>query len=358
MGIFSLGAMLGPCLGPLVGGLLAQAFGWQSLFWFTTAFAGVMLALMIIFLPETLRSMVGNGSIPAKGINRSLFSLFRARHNPVQVSPILEIPPRKSWRNVKPWAPFQLFREKDVLLILTFSTVVYTLFYCVITSMASSLKTTYHLSETELGLAFLSNGGGCVVAALLNGPTLNRDYQTIASRMKAREADQDEAKASDDSPTRDVHNLSRFPIEHARLRSLPPYVVVMLASCIIYGWTLGKAVHISVPLICQFFTGLCSTSIFNSISTLLVDLFPGQSASATAANNLYRCLFGAAGTAVIEPTLSALGPGWTFTMLTLITLLFVPLIVIEWFYGMSLRAQRATRILNQKQKKEGFLPPA
>lgn len=47
----------------------------------------------------------------------------------------------------------------------------------------------------------------------------------------------------------------------------------------------------------------------------MVDLFPGRSASATAANNFYRCLMGAGGTAVIDPILARMGPG-KFTSLT------------------------------------------
>lgn len=109
------------------------------------------------------------------------------------------------------------------------------------------------------------------------------------------------------------------------------FFVVYISVCIIYGWTVEKAVHLSVPLICQFFgssplwllspeisllkvfvnstVGLCVTTQFNAIGTLLVDLHPTRSASATAANNLYRCLMGAAGTAVINPIIDALGTG-------------------------------------------------
>lgn len=82
-----------------------------------------------------------------------------------------------------------------------------------------------------------------------------------------------------------------------------------------------------MPLIMQFFgmcgrrpfvyrsypessaAGLGVTTILNSVSTLLVDLYPKQAASATAANNLYRCLCGAAGTAIIEPLINAIGEG-------------------------------------------------
>ncbi|ORY64748.1 major facilitator superfamily domain-containing protein [Leucosporidium creatinivorum] len=356
MGAFSLGAMLGPCIGPVVGGLLAGAFGWQSLFWFLAASGGVVFVIMAAVLPETLRSIVGNGSIPAHGVNRSLLSLLRDRrhrNDPVDPNVIVPaMPPKKGWKDIRLLAPLKMFREKDVLSTLTFNSAVYTLFYTVTTSTSTSFKSTYHLSESEIGLCFLANGGGCLVASIFNGPRMNADYRKVAEQVEAaRAAQKEETAANDDGKKRDLNDLSSFPIEHARLRSLPVFFGLLIASTIIYGWVLDKGVHLSVPLIMQFIVGLSVTSIFNSISTLLVDMYPGQSASATAANNLYRCLCGAAGTAVIDPIINALGPGWAFTMLSLLCCCFVPLIVLEWRCGMRFRAERAARLKRRAERK-------
>lgn len=240
-----------------------------------------------------------------------------------------------------------------------------TLFYTVITSMSSLLKETYNLSETSLGLTFLANGGGCLLASIINGPRMNRDYKIVADQVRA-------AQGGDVSEGND---LQGFPIEQARLRSLPYSFVITVASTIAYGWTVQYKVNLAVPLVCQFFLGLTVTTQFNSISTLLVDLYPTQSASATAANNLYRCLLGAAGTAGITPLLNRLGAGtftslislrdgslmectwigWSFTLLSLVTTLFVPLIVLEWKCGMRYRAERAARVLGREESKAGKL---
>jgi multidrug resistance protein len=64
IGYASMGVTLGPALGPIIGGLLNQYLGWRSIFWFLTIFAGSMMLLMILFFPETSRSVVGNGSVP------------------------------------------------------------------------------------------------------------------------------------------------------------------------------------------------------------------------------------------------------------------------------------------------------
>lgn len=46
--------VLGPLLGPIVGGGLTQAFGWRAVFWFLAVFA-VLCTIPLIFFPETYR---------------------------------------------------------------------------------------------------------------------------------------------------------------------------------------------------------------------------------------------------------------------------------------------------------------
>ncbi|GAA5909431.1 hypothetical protein JCM8208_005741 [Rhodotorula glutinis] len=351
--VFGLGPMVGPCIGPVVGGLLADAFGWQSLFWFLFAFGAVVLVLLALVLPETLRSLVGNGSIPARGINRSLVSIWQERRRRKELGGAAEPdaaslaarPPKKGWKDVKPFAPLKMFLEKDVFLVLTFNAVCYTLFYCVTTSTGTLFQTTYNLNESELGLCFLANGVGCLLATFVNGPRLTADFKHVARQVEQKRLEEGVSiEEQEKERKKDQNDLSAFPIEHARLRSMPYFFVGLISATIVYGWVVDEGVHLAVPLIMQFIVGLTVTSVMNSTSTLLVDLYPGQSASAIAANNLYRCLLGAAGTGFIDPLLKRLGPGWAFTMLSLVTVLFVPLVILEWRNGMRWRAERRARL--------------
>lgn len=102
---------------------LADLGSLRSIFWFLTASGGVVLVLMAAVLPETLRSIVGNGSLPAHGVNRSLLSLLRERrhrHDPVDPNVVVPaMPPRKGWKDIRWLAPLKMFKEKDVLLTLT-----------------------------------------------------------------------------------------------------------------------------------------------------------------------------------------------------------------------------------------------
>jgi hypothetical protein len=58
------------------------------------------------------------------------------------------------------------------------------------------------------------------VASALNGPRMDKDYQAVLETQPARAVAGKEDEAVEDGKQRDVNDLSAFPIEHARLRSL------------------------------------------------------------------------------------------------------------------------------------------
>ena len=52
MGIFGFGVVLAPAIGPSIGGVLVEAFGWRSIFFVVAPFCAVALALAQRFLPH------------------------------------------------------------------------------------------------------------------------------------------------------------------------------------------------------------------------------------------------------------------------------------------------------------------
>ena len=81
MGWATAGLLFGPAFGPTIGGVLAQYLGWRSIFWFLVIFTTVLLVVFTLFFPETCRNVVGNGSIPAKGINQSILGYIQQRRH-------------------------------------------------------------------------------------------------------------------------------------------------------------------------------------------------------------------------------------------------------------------------------------
>jgi MFS family permease len=117
--------------------------------------------------------------------------------------------------------------------------------------------------------------------------------------------------------------------------------LISTATLIGYRWAVENNSHVSILLVLQFvqgFWGICFYTIYN---TLLVDVFPESPSTAAAAASITRCAMAAAGVAVLQPLLNALGRGWYFTILGIWSGLFGALAV--WFIrriGMAWRTER------------------
>ena len=95
-----------------------------------------------------------------------------------------------------------------------------------------------------------------------------------------------------------------------------------------------------------------NSEISKVMSTMLVDLYPSSPATATAANNLVRCLVGAAGTAVIIQMINGMGRGWCFTFIAAVIFFTSPLLWVELKWGPKWREQRRVRVEKREEVKE------
>lgn len=82
----------------------------------------------------------------------------------------------------------------------------------------------------------------------------------------------------------------------------------------------------------------------NTTNALIIDLSRRQAGTATAANNLTRCLVGAAASYAILPMTKGMGIGWAFTFLAASNVLFSPALLIIMKYGMKWRRDEKTRL--------------
>ena len=282
------------------------------------------------FVPETLRCLVGNGSGYANPTPTQWLARRRGKLDEEKIAHISATcgpPPKMNFL-----APFQYLLEPDVFWVLTFNGLVFTVFYCFMTSTAKQFSKHYpYLSELQIGLCFLCMGVGTISGSFVKGKLLDRDYRITADKLK-------------DKP--DV----RFPIFHARLRSLWYNLILMCAATFIYGWIFTINAPLVVPLVIQFVFGFNASAVMNTSQTLLVDLFPKAGASITASNNLVRCILGAIATVYIDPGIEGVGMGWMFTILGFVLLLnnlCLPLLMKK---GTQWQEQRAIRVARGERK--------
>lgn len=329
MSYIGAGINIGPTVGPLLGGLLSQYLGWPSLFWFLAIFVTLWLIPWILFIPETSRSVVGNGSTPPQSWNTPLIDVIKKKHR------YQERGSSQKLRFPNPLRTLAVVFEKEMGLILGLNSILYIAFILVAATLATLFKEIYGYNDLQVGLCYLPYGLGCVIAIIAQGRILDHNYHRIA-KLRGFKVDR---KRGDD--------LTHFPIETARIQPMYPALTVGAAVLIGYGWALHFEASVAVPLVLVFMIGMFIPTSFNVLNTLIVDLYPQAPATATAANNLVRCFVGAGATAVIEFILTGVGRGWTFSILGFLVLACMPGLIVIQKYGPSWRNQKTKQDISR-----------
>ncbi|KAG8971327.1 hypothetical protein FRC05_011319 [Tulasnella sp. 425] len=327
LGIVTLGAMLGPCIGPILGGVLAGQLGWS-------------------FFPETLRYIVGDGTIAPPTWNRPLIPVIAPWR---RVSPDTDSKPPGPAAKRPKMNPLPLFRNLDVLLTLFAGGLSYALFMTVPAVISALFQDAYpYLTETKIGLCFLPLGFAGIVSGFVSGKIADRVYkaerrQYDDNRKRQLEAD-GEKVLKDEEEEWAGDQFAGFPVERARLKLSFLYIALMTLSCIGFGWCLKAKVSLAGPLVFEVGLGWSGIAIMNGYQLILIDLYPRQGSSVVALNNVVRCTLGAVLIAIIDPILKAMGVGWTFVFFGLVVGVLSPLMtfVVIW-RGPKWRKARAKK---------------
>jgi hypothetical protein len=202
------------------------------------------LLMPIRFLPETTNTR-WNGSIYLSALYSPLVPIVgRGNHTSSQDG---TEGTRRRFAN-----PFLLFMYPDVTITLIFTGIVYAVNYTITATISLSFADAYpYLTETDLGLCYLSTGGGMIVGSTLTGQLLDHEYHVVKDNiMREHQNDLEGTKFN-------------FPIEIARLRTMPIHLGVFTACIIAWGWCLEKKVSIAAPLVLQILCKfvLCSVRV-------------------------------------------------------------------------------------------------
>jgi len=340
-------------VGPVLGGVIGHVLGFRAIFWFLTVLGGFTTVTILFLLPETLRRIAGNGSIPLTHVRHQPLS-EKIWHKKGKLSDCQDESaphdtttaggshPNVTWRTFL--EPFLFLLEKDVACTLYFGAVIYTV-WSMLTSSTSFMFTKYFgLNTLQIGLCFLPNGVGCMIGSVMAGRRLDSDFKAAEDSYRYQ-------WSLPHSHTLPKQELPRdFPLERARLSQLASMVYLFVFGVLVYGYSLRPHATLALPLLAQFVVGYSSTAMLNINNTLTVDLYPGKGASATAVNNLARCLMGAVGVSLTNVALTKVRPHMLFLILSCVTLASVPTVVAEWKFGMKWRTQRMDRMERQAEK--------
>ncbi|KAI0466632.1 major facilitator superfamily domain-containing protein [Xylaria cf. heliscus] len=338
---------LGPCIGPVVGGGAILVSGNPRWCFATLLIFGASALLLIGWtMPETGRSVVGNGAVEARGIWATWWQLmrsaFRRRHlgardtssgdleeasknsrldgginlgpAPKQgAEPILAGNDPNAGKTGRgklsapnPLPSVRLIFHRDTALILWLCATPYAVWYCIQTSIPLIYGPGYGFNDLEVGSSFLAGGGGVIVGGVIAGRLMDWSFKKTAI----------EAGFSPDK--KKGIDISTFPIEKARSTASIPIMLVSMFAVGGYGWAVHTHAHPAIPLILQFYIGAKCTVLHQIYSALIVDIFPSSPGTAGASNNICRCTLSAIVVAILQPVVNSIGYSWLFTILALI----------------------------------------
>ncbi|KAL6880822.1 major facilitator superfamily domain-containing protein [Trichoderma novae-zelandiae] len=307
MSMFYLGPLLAPLIAPIVGGALAQGFGWKSTMWFLAIYGLVILALLLFFLPETLARRPKAEEQPASMDETATEGSIRRMTTAESV--------KARTRSLAAGARRVFIDPLSVLLFLRFPPVFITVFTAAIAFGALFISNIsiqqkfsqppYNFSEIIIGLMYIPAGLGYFVASLFGG--------RWTDRIMARQA----VKAN----RYDEHGKLIYLPEDRFRENMWLANTMYPIGLLIYGWTLNYGVIFIVPAIGSFIFGAASMLVFSAATTMLTEFVRKKSSAGVAVNNFVRNILSCVGVVVAAPWIDAVGVGWVFTTVALFCML-------------------------------------
>ena len=319
--VFAAAPFLGPSIGPLVGGFVAQSVGWRWVEGVSAIFTGVLWIVGTITIPETYSPVILHHR--AQKLSRMTGKTYKSAMEIEQGTKTTSQAFRTAL--VRPWV--LLCTEPIVLLLSIYVAIIYGTLYMMFGAFPIVYQRVRGWSEGIGGLSFLGVAVGIIIAVILTIPDNNR-YNRAASR----------------------YNGSAPP--EARL---PPAIlgsIFIPVGLFWFAWTNGPDVHWSVAIIGTAFFGFGMVLVFLSIINYLVDAYVIYAASVLAANSVLRSLFGAIFPLFTTYMYNGLGIHWASSIPAFLALSCVPFPFLFYRYGAYIRsrckfATHAAKILEE-----------
>lgn len=299
----------GNAFGGLMGAGLIHEFGWRGIFIFLAIGSGVTLIFISLCLPETLRSMVGNGSIRPKHFVNVLPIYLLAHYKKRLTNDESTLKPKIKLNLL---SPFKILLHIETICVLLPPGIKFASWTMVLTSITKLEGDGYNYGVLKVGYMYLPQGIACLLGSMVTGKVLNWYYRHCKSKYDNKYGI-DSMAVNEDTP--------KFNILSTRIFVCITPAVLHFMGLIIFGWCLQYKQNIASIIVSTCMVSYSSSSFIAICTTLLVDLHPENASTSASLMNLIRCCLAALGTGVLSKMTSSMGLGGCYTFWAAIGLL-------------------------------------
>ncbi|KAI9493681.1 major facilitator superfamily domain-containing protein [Zychaea mexicana] len=359
--IFQMGYKVGSVLGPVLGGIIAQHLSWRWSFWILVIFTSFVFIMIALFIPETLHTLAGGYYNPTplqwikrQGQKRSQTKQLEHNSEVVDSAATSKKEMKISWDSERDTAAKSRFMRKpdfrasyryirmpDFFLVMLNEGLYFAAQACYMINLPYLLEDYYNLDVQQIGLCYLAQTLGTVAGGLGAGQYLNYMFRRTAANYDGSDKEKNTGR---------TNKLPLdFPIYKARLQSVWPNAIAAQITTLVYGWCFYLRTPLAIPLLIQFIVAFNVQCMNSATRCLLIDLRPGKGATVAASVGLFRQLSAAIGSIAMYPATKAVGPGWTYTILSVILMISNTVIPVLLKHGVKWRTKRAIQEENNKQ---------
>lgn len=195
------------------------------------------------------------------------------------------------------------------------------------TTLSEQLSTRFGFDSIKIGLCYLPLGFGSLVSRWTAGQLFDWNFRRHARKLGIP---LDMSKQQ---------KIDIYPIERIRLEICLPMIYISCCTVLAYVWTMESNSSLAGIEVALFFQGLFFSGIMQGLNTLIVDTHSDTPATATAANNLFRCLMSAGGTAVAPLMIEKMGIGWMGVFISGVWFVFSPCLWVVLYKGEGWRKE-------------------
>ncbi|EXJ69961.1 uncharacterized protein A1O5_07034 [Cladophialophora psammophila CBS 110553] len=306
MSIFAAAPFLGPTIGPVVGGFIAESVGWRWVEGVMAIFTGCLWIFGALVIPETYAPVILSRRAKAltKRTGKVYLSAIERRQG--------KVTPQAAFSQAlsRPWA--LLFLEPIVLLISVYMAILYGTLYMLFGAFPIVFEEQRGWSQGIGGLAFSGVAVG-MISGVIYAIFDNKRYSRI-----------------------EAENGGEAPPE-ARLPPAAVGAVAIPIGMFWFAWTNYPSIHWIVCIIASAPFGFGMVNVFLACMNYLIDAYTIYAASVLAANSVLRSLFGAVFPLFTVQMFHNLGIHWASSIPAFLALACAPFPFVFYRYGESIR---------------------